>query len=355
MKVIVVAGAQAGVGKTTFAVGLMAALRQRGLRVQGFKVGPDLLDPLLHEAATGRPSFNLDGWMLSREYNLACVSRLAADADVAVVEGGETLFDGDDDDERGSAGQIAKWLGAPVLLVVDCAAQSARSVAALLKGYLAFDDELAIAGVVLNKTRDAAHERLVEDSIARSVRGVPVFGAMRRDDGAGALRDGGADRRGPSGFAAAAAKAALALRAGGGASIGRAPRPSGGDVDGDRPAKGSNPGSADDPDRLPTFVTGVAAQLAHVVGDGVDLNALMQAAWEFVAEASEGEGGGAEGGADRDHADGGEEAKSARDSAAAAPPPPPPSRDPTGRRRRRTSPRVPRRRSRRARRTGLRR
>ena len=318
MKVIVVAGAQAGVGKTTFAVGLMAALRQRGLRVQGFKVGPDLLDPLLHEAATGRPSFNLDGWMLSREYNLACVSRLAADADVAVVEGGETLFDGDDDDERGSAGQIAKWLGAPVLLVVDCAAQSARSVAALLKGYLAFDDELAIAGVVLNKTRDAAHERLVEDSIARSVRGVPVFGAMRRDDGAGALRDGGADRRGPSGFAAAAAKAALALRAGGGASIGRAPRPSGGDVDGDRPAKGSNPGSADDPDRLPTFVTGVAAQLAHVVGDGVDLNALMQAAWEFVAEASEGEGGGAEGGADRDHADGGEEAKSARDSAAAA-------------------------------------
>ena len=185
MKVIVVAGAQAGVGKTTFAVGLMAALRQRGLRVQGFKVGPDLLDPLLHEAATGRPSFNLDGWMLSREYNLACVSRLAADADVAVVEGGETLFDGDDDDERGSAGQIAKWLGAPVLLVVDCAAQSARSVAALLKGYLAFDDELAIAGVVLNKTRDAAHERLVEDSIARSVRGVPVFGAMRRDDGAG--------------------------------------------------------------------------------------------------------------------------------------------------------------------------
>ena len=120
MKVIVVAGAQAGVGKTTFAVGLMAALRQRGLRVQGFKVGPDLLDPLLHEAATGRPSFNLDGWMLSREYNLACVSRLAADADVAVIEGGETLFDGDDDDERGSAGQIAKWLGAPVLLVVDC-------------------------------------------------------------------------------------------------------------------------------------------------------------------------------------------------------------------------------------------
>ena len=92
-KVIVVGGMQAGVGKSTVTVGLMAALRQRGLRVQGFKVGPDLLDPLLHEAATGKPSYNLDGWMLTKEHNLSVARSLAGDADVAVVEGGDGLYD----------------------------------------------------------------------------------------------------------------------------------------------------------------------------------------------------------------------------------------------------------------------
>ena len=109
-KVIVVGGMQAGVGKSTVTVGLMAALRQRGLRVQGFKVGPDLLDPLLHEAATGKPSYNLDGWMLTKEHNLSVARSLAGDADVAVVEGGDGLYDGTFGDEDGSTGQLAKWL-----------------------------------------------------------------------------------------------------------------------------------------------------------------------------------------------------------------------------------------------------
>ena len=159
-KVIVVGGMQAGVGKSTVTVGLMAALRQRGLRVQGFKVGPDLLDPLLHEAATGKPSYNLDGWMLTKEHNLSVAQRLAGDADVAVVEGGDGLYDGTFGDEEGSTGQLAKWLGAPVVLVLDCDGLPARSAAALLKGHLAFDDELPIAGVILNKTKDASHEKL---------------------------------------------------------------------------------------------------------------------------------------------------------------------------------------------------
>ena len=198
-KVIVVGGMQAGVGKSTVTVGLMAALRQRGLRVQGFKVGPDLLDPLLHEAATGKPSYNLDGWMLTKEHNLSVARSLAGDADVAVVEGGDGLYDGTFGDEDGSTGQLAKWLGAPVVLVLDCDGLPARSAAALLKGHLAFDEELPIAGVILNKTKDAAHEKHIRDSIEGAGIGAPgvsgARGARRRTGGRFRTRRKGPARR----------------------------------------------------------------------------------------------------------------------------------------------------------------
>jgi cobyrinic acid a,c-diamide synthase len=226
MKVLVVAGTHAGVGKTTFCVGLMGALRQRGLVVQAFKVGPDQLDPLLHEAATGRPSYNLDGYLLSKHANVARVAALAepGDVDVAVVEGGESLFDADDAvvGETGSTGQMAKWLGAPVVLVCDCDAHSARGVAAVVRGHVGMDDELAVAGVVLNKLESAAHEAAVREALAKATPGVPVLGALRRDAAAAALgpSESAGDPR--DAFAAAAARAAAALGAGGGASIGGA-------------------------------------------------------------------------------------------------------------------------------------
>src|SRR6266853_2114109 len=118
--VIVIAGVSSGVGKTTVTLGLLEALHRRGLTVQAFKVGPDFIDPAFHALATGRPSYNLDGWMCGRDQVMATVGERAAQADLALVEGVMGCFDGTDGlTEDGSTAQIAKWLGAPVVLVLD--------------------------------------------------------------------------------------------------------------------------------------------------------------------------------------------------------------------------------------------
>ena len=98
----------------------MAALVRRGLGVAPFKVGPDFIDPGHHSRITGKTSRNLDGWMLSQDYNLTSFAKNAQDSDMAVVEGVMGLYDGyDGKSEAGSTAQMAKWLGLPVLLVVD--------------------------------------------------------------------------------------------------------------------------------------------------------------------------------------------------------------------------------------------
>lgn len=172
-RLVVVAGTGSGVGKTTVTLGLLEAFRRRGLRVQAFKVGPDFIDAGLHEVVTGRPSWTLDGWMCGREHVVATVARRAADADLAVVEGVMGCFDGAGAGGEGSTAEAARWLGAPVLLVVDARAQ-ARSAAAVVRGFEVFDPDLRIAGVVLNRMGGAAHARLVAEAIGAACRAAPV-------------------------------------------------------------------------------------------------------------------------------------------------------------------------------------
>ncbi|MBM3220640.1 MAG: cobyrinate a,c-diamide synthase [Candidatus Rokubacteria bacterium] len=180
MRALVIAGVASGVGKTTVTLGLMAALRRRGLAVQAFKVGPDFIDPAFHALVTGRPSYTLDGWMCGREAVRATVARHAADADIAIIEGMMGCFDGiDGTSDDGSTAQIAKWLGAPVILVVDAGAAS-RSVAAVVLGCETFDPALDVAGVIANNTGGAIHARWVQDAIASRCRAVPL-GALGRD------------------------------------------------------------------------------------------------------------------------------------------------------------------------------
>ena len=177
---LVIAGTQSGVGKTTVTLGLLYALARRGLTVQPFKVGPDFIDPGHHTRAAGRVCRNLDGWMLSREANLALFRRQAREADVAVVEGVMGLFDGyDGASEAGSTAQMAKWLGLPVLLVVDARAM-ARSAAALVHGFASFDPALNLAGVVFNRIGSPVHLEYLQQALT-SLPGVRCFGGLPRD------------------------------------------------------------------------------------------------------------------------------------------------------------------------------
>lgn len=162
----------------------MAALRRRGRVVASAKVGPDFVDPGYHTLATGRPGRNLDLWMSGPDALLPSAARAAAGADVLVVEGVMGLFDGAADGTPSSSAEVAKRLGAPVILVVD-AASTGQSVAALVHGYRAWDPTLDLAGVILNRVGSDSHEAMLRAALAHGPGEEPVaevLGVLRRDD-----------------------------------------------------------------------------------------------------------------------------------------------------------------------------
>ncbi len=177
---IVIAGVTSGVGKTTVAVGVMHGLTQRGLRVQPFKVGPDFIDPSYHNLVTKRDSRNLDVWMMGRQGVLDCFASACKDADIAVVEGVMGLFDGMSGKSNfASTAHVAKILDAPIILVVD-AGKGARSIAAIILGFLHFDRKLRIAAVILNNVAGERHANYITEALAGVVK-VPVVGTLARN------------------------------------------------------------------------------------------------------------------------------------------------------------------------------
>ena len=176
---LVIAGTSSGVGKTTVASGLMAAFRRRDLRVASAKVGPDFIDPGYHSAATGRPGRNLDAWMCGASAMAPLANRAAQGCDLLIVEGVMGLFDGAADGGAASTADVARCLGAPVVLVVDARSVS-QSVAALVSGYRSFDPRIQVAGVVLNQVGSDNHEIMLREALAAIE--MPVFGVLRRDD-----------------------------------------------------------------------------------------------------------------------------------------------------------------------------
>ena len=177
-----IGGTHSGCGKTTIALALLAALRARGLDVQPFKVGPDFIDPGLHARIAGKQSRNLDGWMLGQDWNIGLFRRLLKQSDAGLIEGVMGLFDGyDGRTESGSSAEMAKWLGVPVVLVVD-ARSMARSAAALIYGFTHFDPALEFAGVIFNRIGGEAHLEYLKEALGSACPGVAVLGGIPREE-----------------------------------------------------------------------------------------------------------------------------------------------------------------------------
>lgn len=174
-----ISAARKSSGKTCLSVGLLRALRQRGLKVQPFKKGPDYIDPMWLGRASGRPCYNLDFNTQSAEEILGTASR-GDPSDCALIEGNKGLFDGVAADGSDSNAALAKLLHAPVALVLDCEGMT-RGVAPLALGYQQFDADVAWAGIILNRTGGSRHEAKLVQALEEHT-DLAVLGALGRSD-----------------------------------------------------------------------------------------------------------------------------------------------------------------------------
>ncbi|THK37153.1 cobyrinate a,c-diamide synthase [Ensifer sp. MPMI2T] len=181
MSGLLIAAPSSGSGKTTVTLGLMRAVRRRGIPIAPGKAGPDYIDPAFHTAASGEPCFNYDPWAMRPELLVANAGWAVAGGRTLVIEAMMGLYDGAADG-TGAPADLAATLGLAVVLVVDCARLS-HSVAALVRGYADYRDDIRVAGVILNKVGSDRHEIMLRDALDRA--GVPIFGVLRHD---GALK-----------------------------------------------------------------------------------------------------------------------------------------------------------------------
>lgn len=181
---LLIAAPSSGSGKTTVVCAIAAALRARGLDVRTFKAGPDYLDPTWHRVVTGRSSRNLDGWMMGRDgvrssFARGCVDADGKRGDIALIEGVMGLFDGYSPHSlEGSGAELAKWLGVPVVVVVD-AGGMARTAAAVVAGLAGYEPGVEVTGVVFNCVGSVGHGKLLAEAM-ETVPKVRCLGSLVR-------------------------------------------------------------------------------------------------------------------------------------------------------------------------------
>ena len=173
---VVVAAIRGGSGKTIFSVGIIAALRNRGVSIAPFKKGPDYIDAGWLALAAGRPCYNLDSFLIETPALVQSYQSHTIDLDAAVIEGNRGLYDAIDTEGATSTAELAKLLDLPVILCIDCT-KTTRTMAAVVSGCANFDPQLKIKGVILNRVAGARHEKILRDCIEQYC-GIPVIGSV---------------------------------------------------------------------------------------------------------------------------------------------------------------------------------
>jgi cobyrinic acid a,c-diamide synthase len=173
---LILSAPSSGSGKTTLTLGILRALKRRGVPVRSAKSGPDYIDPRFHEAASGAPCLNLDAWAMTPDR----LRSLAQGPETLLIEGAMGLFDGAPPNGKGATADLARHLGLPVVLILDTAKQS-QSVAAVVEGFAKHHADVRVVGVIFNNTGSARHEAMLTGALAKS--GLPVLGAVRRQSG----------------------------------------------------------------------------------------------------------------------------------------------------------------------------
>ena len=175
---LIIAATQSGSGKTTITAGLLAALKNRGLNIQAYKIGADYIDTGWHELASGKTSHNLDSWLVGADKLKEIFVETSSGADISIIEGVMGLYDGG----RGgisSTAEISKFIDAPVVLVID-AKSMGTSAAAIALGFREFDKSVKLAGVILNRLGSDSHKKIIVDALNEL--GIKCFGAIKRND-----------------------------------------------------------------------------------------------------------------------------------------------------------------------------
>lgn len=175
-KGIVISALRGGSGKTILSIGIIAALKKLGYLVAPFKKGPDYIDAGWLALAAGRPCYNLDSYLIDRDILLSSFHMHTGLSEIAVIEGNRGLYDCIDTRGRTSTAELAKLLGTPLILCLDCT-KTTRTLAAVLAGCMAFDRKVPLKGVILNRVAGARHKAIVRASIEQYC-GIPVLGAL---------------------------------------------------------------------------------------------------------------------------------------------------------------------------------